>query len=47
MNEKLTANKIEENHFNLNNEEDDYSELIIRLKEIGSIISLLHKDYLD
>ncbi len=47
MNENLIANNIENNDFNFNNEEDDYSELISKLLEIGSIISLLNKNYLD
>ncbi len=42
MSESLNSNNIE-NDFNLNNEESDYKDLITRLKEIKSTISLLEK----
>ena len=44
MNEELILNKIENEDSYLNNEEDDYDILITKLKEIGSIISLLEKN---
>ena len=47
MNEKLTSNKVSNEELILNNEDDDYKKLIIRLKTIRSIISLLEKKYLD
>ena len=37
------SNHIENNEFNLNNEECDYKDLITRLKQIKSTISLLEK----
>ena len=43
MSESLNSNNIENNKFNSKNEESDYKDLIIRLKEIKSIISLLEK----
>ena len=43
MNEKLISNKVSSEEFILNNEEDDYKNLIIRLKKIRSIISSLEK----
>ena len=43
MSENLNSNNIENNEFNLNNEECDYKDLIIRLKQIKSTISLLEK----
>ena len=43
MSEILNSNNIENNEFNLNNEENDYKDLIRRLKEIKSTISLLEK----
>ena len=43
MSETLNSNNIENNKFNLNNEESDYKDLITRLKEIKSTISLLEK----
>ena len=46
MNKKSTSNKIENDQLNLNNE-DEYNILITRLKELGSIIALLDKQYLD
>ena len=37
------SNNIENKEFNLNNEDRDYKDLITRLKEIKSTISLLEK----
>ena len=46
MNEKLISNKVSSEEFILNKEEDDYKNLIIRLKKIRSIISSLEKQLL-
>ena len=43
MNRSLNTNNTENNEFNLNNEECDYKDLITRLKQIKSTISLLEK----
>ena len=43
MNEKFTSNNIENDESTLNTEESDYENLVIRLREISSIISLLEK----
>ena len=43
MSGTLNSNNIENNKFNLNNEESDYKDLINRLKEIKSTIALLEK----
>ena len=43
MSGNLNSNNIENDEFNLNNEECDYRDLIIRLKEIKSTIALLEK----
>jgi len=43
MNENLNSNYIENNEFNLINEDSDYKDLITRLNEIKSTISLLEK----
>ena len=42
MDEKFTENN-ENNEFSLNSEENDYKNLITRLKEIKSTIALLEK----
>ena len=34
MSENLNSNNIENDEFNLNNEDDDYKDLITRLKKI-------------
>jgi len=47
MTDNLNANHIENDEFNLNNEESDYKNLITRLKEINLNIGLLKKQYLD
>ena len=44
MNEKITSNKIENDQFNFNSEISDYSVLVTKLKEIGTIISSLEKN---
>ena len=43
MSENLKSNDIENDEFNLNNEESDYKDLITRLREIKSNIALLEK----
>jgi len=43
MSENLNSNNIENNEFNLNTEDSDYQDLIIKLKEIKSTIALLEK----
>tara|TARA_B100000886_G_scaffold206897_1_gene143047 strand:+ start:317 stop:460 length:144 start_codon:yes stop_codon:yes gene_type:complete len=43
MNENLTPNNIENDDLNLNREDGDYKNLIIRLKEIKKTITLLEK----
>ena len=43
MSENLNPNNIENDESNLNNEDSDYKDLNIRLKEIKSIIALLEK----
>ena len=41
MSENLNPNNIENDEFNLNNEDSDYKDLIRRLKEIKATIALL------
>ena len=43
MSENLNSNNIENDDFNLINEDIDYKDLILKLKEIKSIIALLEK----
>ena len=43
MNGKFTSNNIEDDEFTLNYEENDYKNLINRLKEIRLTIALLEK----
>ena len=43
MSENFNSNDIENDDFNLNNEDSDYEDLITRLKEIKATISLLEK----
>ena len=43
MSGNLTSNNIENEEFNLNNEETDYKDLITRLEEIKTTIALLEK----
>ena len=47
MDQKFSTNKIDKDEFNLNNQENDYKNLITRLKEINLTIELLQKQYLD
>ena len=47
MNEEFTPYDLENNDFLLNTEEDDYKNLMIRLKDIRRCISLIEKKYLD
>ena len=46
MNQSSNSNSIDNNEFSLNTEENDYKNLIKRLKEISSKITLLEKRYL-
>ena len=43
MSGNFNSNNLEDEEFNLNTEDSDYKDLIIRLKEIKSTISLLEK----
>ena len=43
MSENLNSNNIENDEFNLTDEESDYKDLITRLKEIKATIVLLKK----
>ena len=43
MVDNLNSNNIENDEFNLNNEDSYYKDLITRLKEIKSTIALLEK----
>jgi len=43
MIENVTSNNIENNDLNLENEETDYKNLIIRLKDIKTSIAQLEK----
>ena len=43
MSENLNSNNVQNDEFNLNNEDIDYEDLINRLKEIKSTIALLEK----
>ena len=43
MSENLNSNNIENDDFNLINEDIDYKDLILKLKEIKSTIALLEK----
>jgi len=43
MIENLNSNNIENDEFNEKTEECDYKDLIVKLKEIKSIIALLEK----
>ena len=47
MDEKIISKNIDNDEFNLNSEEDDYKNLINRLKQIRLNIGLLEKLYLD
>ena len=43
MSENLNSNNIENDEYNLSNEDRDYKDLITRLREIKSNIALLQK----
>ena len=43
MSENSNSNNIKNDEFNLNTEDSDYQDLIIRLREIKSNIALLEK----
>ena len=43
MSENLNSNNIENDEFNLHNEDSDYKDLITKLREIKSNIDLLEK----
>ena len=43
MRANFNSNNIENDEFNLNNEDIDYKDLITRLKDIKSTIALLEK----
>ncbi len=43
MSENFISNNSEKDQFNLNTEENDYKNLIIRLKQIKTTIALLEK----
>ena len=43
MSENLNSNNFEDNEFTMNNQDNDYKDLITRLKEIKSNIVLLEK----
>ena len=43
MSENLNLNNIENDEFTLTNEDSDYKDLILKLKEIKSTIALLEK----
>ena len=43
MSENLNSNNIENDELNLKNEDSDYKDLIIRLREIKLKIALLEK----
>jgi len=43
MSGNLNSNNIEEDEFNLNTEDSDYQDLITKLKDIKSTITLLEK----
>ena len=47
MNEEFTPYDLQNNDFLLNTEEDDYKNLMIRLKDISKSISLIEKKYLN
>ena len=46
MSENLNSNNIENDEFNLINEDSDYKDLMTRLKEIKATIALLEKTIL-
>ena len=46
MSENLNSNNLENDEFDLNNEDSDYDDLITRLNQIKSTIALLEKTIL-
>ena len=47
MKEKSTSNNLENDRLKKNTQENDFNNLITRLKDISKTISLLEKKYLD
>ena len=43
MSGNLNSNNIEKDAFNVNTEDNDYKDLMVKLKEIKSTIALLEK----
>ncbi|MDC3044766.1 hypothetical protein OA098_01635 [Prochlorococcus sp. AH-736-B04] len=43
MSQNLNSNNVENNEFNLKNEDSDYKDLMTKLKEIKTTIALLEK----
>ena len=43
MSGNLNSNNVEKDHYNVNTEDSDYKDLIVKLKEIKSTIALLEK----
>ena len=43
MSGNLNTNNVEKNDFNMKNEDSNYKDLIVKLKEIKSTIALLEK----
>ena len=43
MSGNLNSNNIEKDDFNVNTKDNDYKDLIVKLKEIKSTIALLEK----
>ena len=47
MENKSVSNYQENDEFNMNNEENDYENLVIRIKEMKTTIALLEKTLFD
>ena len=47
MNEKLSTNNIVNDELTSNTQESDYKNLVNKLREISSIITLFENQYLD
>ena len=47
MDQKFSSNKVDKDGFMVNNQENDYKNLITKLKDINLTIALLQKKYLD
>ena len=47
MNQKIYSNNKDKSEININNNENDYENLINILKEISATIDSLKKNYLD